>query len=275
MQKRQWIPAPSTAEELEAALMRFYGTETPDQVPSAIRVAARATGAATVLTPSQYTWCRQAIRLASAIRAASYTRTSISEGLPLLRGLMAEPEEARKVPRVLASMGIRFLLIEPLKGSRIDGAALWLPDGSPLVALSTRFNRIDSFWFTLCHELAHIESEDQQGSLDKGALDTDLIGASEAVVEEVEQRADLRASEMLVPQAQLQSFILRKQPYFSKEAIVQFAHKVGVHPGIVVGQLQYRRCIGYHANREMLVGVRDIVAREAVTDGWGHVITTF
>jgi HTH-type transcriptional regulator/antitoxin HigA len=213
--------------------------------------------------------------MASGVHVAPYSKTAIAEGLPHLRALMADPEEARKVPRILATMGIRFMLLEPLSGSLIDGAALWLPDNSPLVAVSTRFDRIDSFWFTLCHELAHIEAEDQQGSLDKGALDTDLIGKKRDTLEEVEQRADDRASEMLIPQDRLASFIARKRPYFYKEYIIQFARTVGVHPGIVIGQLQYRGEIGYYANREMLVKIRDVVAQEALTDGWGHTLAGF
>jgi len=271
MLKRQWIRKAASADELEKELLEFFAVNNLEDIPKTRQVAARAYIAeAGQLTPAQYTWCRQAIRLASGVPVAHYRRSAIAEGLPQLRVLMANPEEARKAPRVLAEMGVRFLLLQPLAGSRIDGAALWLPDGSPLVAVSTRFDRIDSFWFTLCHELAHIEAEDQQG-----ALDTDLIGAKPGDLAESEKHADDRASEMLIPQKELASFIDRKRPYFYKDYIIQFASRIGVHPGIVVGQLQYRGEIDYNANREMLVKIRHIVAQEALTDGWGDTVAGF
>jgi HTH-type transcriptional regulator/antitoxin HigA len=49
-----------------------------------------------------------------------------------------------------------------------------------------------------------------------------------------------------------------------------FAAQIGVHPGIVVGQLQHLDEIPYSHNREMLVRIRDRVTNSAVTDGWGH-----
>ncbi len=45
---------------------------------------------------------------------------------------------------------------------------------------------------------------------------------------------------------------------------------MGVHPGIVVGQLQ-KRMKRYDYLRKYQVPVRRYVATAAVTDGWGHV----
>ncbi len=50
----------------------------------------------------------------------------------------------------------------------------------------------------------------------------------------------------------------------------------GVHPGIVVGQLQHasRGELKYSQHRDMLAKVRDIVTTTALTDGWGHSLPT-
>jgi HTH-type transcriptional regulator/antitoxin HigA len=42
-----------------------------------------------------------------------------------------------------------------------------------------------------------------------------------------------------------------------------------VHPGLVVGQLQFRDEIPYTHFHKYLVKVREIITRTAVTDGWG------
>lgn len=38
----------------------------------------------------------------------------------------------------------------------LDGAALLDTDGTPIIGLTLRNDRIDNFWFTLIHEVAHI-----------------------------------------------------------------------------------------------------------------------
>lgn len=50
--------------------------------------------------------------------------------------------------------------------------------------------------------------------------------------------------------------------------ILGFAHKIGVHPGIVVGQLQRRKILDYAHSRRMLVRVRHLIIPSALTDGW-------
>jgi HTH-type transcriptional regulator/antitoxin HigA len=53
---------------------------------------------------------------------------------------------------------------------------------------------------------------------------------------------------------------------------VQFAHRIKIHPAIIVGQLQHRGEIGYHANREMLLKIRESIIQAALTDGWGYLL---
>ena len=46
------------------------------------------------------------------------------------------------------------LLQEPK--TYLDGVALRLGDGRPVIGLTLRYDRIDNFWFCLLHELAHV-----------------------------------------------------------------------------------------------------------------------
>ena len=183
-----------------------------------------------------------------------------------LRRIAAYPQEAHKVSRCLADFGIRFVIVEPLAGTKVDGVAAWLDQSSPVLGMSLRYDRIDSFWHTLCHELSHIAHHDE------APLDSDLTDQMEGidvVKSEMERRADTEAAAMLVPPKELESFVLRVSPLYSKDRIVRFAHRIKIHPGIIVGQLQHRGEIGYRTNREMLTKIRDYVTAAAVTDGWG------
>jgi len=271
MEQRHWIRPTSSVKELEAELKRFFEVSSLKKRPP-MAVAARASGQTVEgLTPAQVAWCRRALQLATAIQAKRFSKAGVRRVIEGLRSFMAHPQEARNVPRALESEGIRLVVVEHLPGTKIDGAALWLNDRAPVVALSLRFDRIDHFWFTLIHELAHILHQHTQDFLDLDLLRARSVGAGQG--EAMEEQANRTATQVLIPQRDLDSFIMRVKPYYSKDRIIQFAHRVGVHPGIVVGQLQYRREIGYYANREMLVGVRENLVSVALTDGWGHIVT--
>lgn len=186
--------------------------------------------------------------------------------------LKSDPEEIRKVPRVLSEAGIRFLIVAPLPQSKIDGACFWLSDDEPVVALSFRYDRIDWFWHTLMHELGHVANGDGKAV---ATLDVCLVGNDALASEgksEVEKRADAFAVEFLVNQEELTDFIQRAS-VFSTNKLVGFALRVGVHPGIVVGQLQFRKLIPYTNFRPLLKTVRSFILGNALADGWSAAAT--
>jgi HTH-type transcriptional regulator/antitoxin HigA len=151
----------------------------------------------------------------------------------------------------LAKVGVRVVVVPRLPNTHIDGAMFWLRADAPVVAISLRFDRIDSFWFTLMHELAHV----CQGYAKEGVLDMNLISESHPVTEskpEYEKKADRLASNWLVPHDLLDDFIRSTKPFYSRNSIVRFASKAGVHPGIVVGRLHYLREMKYSNLRDML-----------------------
>jgi HTH-type transcriptional regulator/antitoxin HigA len=101
----------------------------------------------------------------------------------------------------------------------------------------------------------------------------DLVGDQALRTEEkpeVEQQADRFAAQFLIPEGQLEHFMARVRPLYSKQRILGFAARLHIHPGIVVGQLQRRNEIKYAHSRDMLLKVRDSVIASAVTEGWGH-----
>ncbi len=86
-----------------------------------------------------------------------------------------------------------------------------------------------------------------------------------------EIRANTSAAEFLVPKPELDSFITRVRPLYSEQRVLLFARRIGVHPGLVVGQLQFRDEIPYTHFHKHLVKIREIITQTAVTDGWGTV----
>jgi len=268
MQRRGWIKDTKNVAEIQEELERFFRIESLDQVPQ-FPLAMRRSASLDDLTPAQRAWCFRARQLAEALHVPTFEPTRVGELKRKLRALAAYPAEASKVSDLMRSYGIRFVVVEPLAGAKIDGAAFWIGD-SPVVAVSLRYDRIDYFWFTLMHEVAHIENGDGL------SVDTDLA------VEEREQplmkaaaerRADELAAAALVPPEEMDSFIRRVGPMYARPNIIQFAHRIKIHPGIIVGQLQHRAEMGFGANRQLLPKIREHVVSTALADGWGNDIS--
>ena len=266
MQKRGWISSSKDLSDVERSVLRFFGADSLDNIPE-FSVATRRSGEEGELSPPQRAWCFRARQLASALCVNGFDPAQIPSLKKRLRQLAAFAGNIEKVPETLAKYGIRFLVIEPLSGSRMDGVAFWIDEKSPVIAISLRYDRIDWFWFTLMHELAHIEHGDAI------SIDTDLVSESESpplVKSEMELRADSNAAASLVPPEELKSFMRRIGPTYSEQKIVQFAHRIKMHPAVIAGQLQHGGEMGYGAVRDLFVKIKDRIINTALTDGWGH-----
>jgi len=267
MTRRHWIPKCQTTPELEHETLKFLDIGSLDEEPS-LAAAARKSSKHGETTATQIAWLCRVRQLGQTLPAARFTRARMEKHLGELHALTTSEQEVRKVPAILGKMGIRFVVVQHLPKTKIDGYTLWLRKDQPVIAVSLRYDRIDGFWHTLAHELSHVRHGDRP------AVDSNLVGASrEEPEDETERRANTEASEWLIPSSTLDSFIMRTRPRYSKQRIIQFANLHQIHPGIVVGRLQFRGEIEYRHNREMLVSVKDILTDTALTDGWGNVPT--
>jgi HTH-type transcriptional regulator/antitoxin HigA len=273
MIKRGWIESAIDVDVLRSRIEAFFNCTLAEIDSSDLCYVARQGAEYSPSNPPQRAWVRRASILAKAIQAEPYSASSVDAAIARLRPLMSDAEEIRHVPRVLAECGIRFLILEHLPQTRIDGACLWLDDQRPVIALSMRYDRLDYFWFTLLHELGHVSRKD--GLTFALCPDVDLVGEKAAltsVKHEIEQMADMFASEHTIRQSEMDNFIVRVKPLFSKVKIQGFAIRQGVHPALVIGQLQHKGAIHWSHSRELLVKVRDIITSSALTDGWGQVL---
>jgi HTH-type transcriptional regulator/antitoxin HigA len=271
MIKRGWIRAKDVRDvsTVRSELMRFFHVNRIEDI-EILPHAAKRTQVNTAATPVQLAWLYRVKQIAGGMLVARYSPATFQIAISKLKALLYAPEEARKVPRILAESGIRFLLVEALPSSKIDGVCFWLNEISPVIALSVRFDRIDNFWFVLRHELEHVH---RRHGLETTTtmLDADLEGESagtSASVQDEERVANEAASDFCVPKRMMDAFYARKAPLFREADIVAFSRMIKVHPGLIAGQLRHKTG-KYHLFGSHLVKVRSIVAPNAITDGWG------
>jgi HTH-type transcriptional regulator/antitoxin HigA len=148
--------------------------------------------------------------------------------------LSALPNGAVRAVRLVIDKGI-FVVIEPqLKGLKLDGAA-FLSGGMPIIGLTLRNDRIDNFWFTLLHELAHVYLHYLTG-LASGFFDEEL---EQEKTDGLEVEADQFASSMLIPPEAWRLSPARISR--SADSIEGFADQLGIHPAIVFGRVRKER----------------------------------
>lgn len=145
------------------------------------------------------------------------------------------PQLAREY---LNKLGIILLVVPHLFKTYLDGAALLLEDGTPVIALTLRYDRIDNFWFCLLHELGHVAShlsEENSIIID----DLDLRGHRAEIPDEKEKEADRFAEESLIPKCFMQERFY--SGIVSSLEIKSLAEKLRVHPVIIAGRIRFEK----------------------------------
>lgn len=273
MIKRGWISAQNANDlkAVEAGLVKFFGVSSADEI-EILPHAAKKTIVSADPTPAQLAWLYRVKSIAEELLVPSYSQTALERALPKLHALAVAPEEARHVPRILAECGIRFAIVQSLPAAKIDGVTFWLDEQSPVIGLSMRYDRIDNFWFVLRHELEHVRLGHGRHNASM-MLDADLEGdrAGTGVdVPEEERLANAAAQEFCVPSKKMDDFVARKAPFFSERDMLGFSKVLGVHPGLVAGQLQHRTK-RYDRFRQHLADILPHARVGAAIDGWGDV----
>jgi len=268
MRRRGWLRDTRDPVKLEQDVLRFLRIESLGDAPR-LRFAARKSTNYDAVLPEQEAWCCRALEVAEGMRdVPKFSKTQFEKSLAELRALGRTSQTVSRIPDALRKLGIRFLIVEHLPRTKIDGAAFWLNKSRPVVVLSLRYGRIDHFLFTLFHELSHIRHEDSI------SLDNDILNETKPKrASEIEERANRESAELLVPPGRLAALIDRSEGRIGKSEIVKFATEIGIHPGVVLGHLQHRGAIGWSACRELLAPVRDSIVKACVTDGWGRKIS--
>jgi HTH-type transcriptional regulator/antitoxin HigA len=264
MIKRGWLDETS-ADLLEEQLCRFFKVKDQQSIPYFTHAAKKTHYDDT--PPPQLVWLFRVRQLAEALPVKPYSAKALRASLDQLKLLMGDPEESRHVPRVLAECGVRFIIVEPLQGSKIDGVAFWI-DASPVIGMSLRFDRIDNFWFVLRHEIEHIL---RGHGKTKECLDVDLVASVDAATEEEEVIANAAAQGFGVSDEELNGFLARYYPLLAEDTFCSFAKILGVHPGIAVGRAQ-QHLNKFNFLRHLLVKIREYVCSSAITDGWGKLV---
>jgi HTH-type transcriptional regulator/antitoxin HigA len=130
----------------------------------------------------------------------------------------------------LAKHGIALIIERQLKGAKLDGAAMTGKRG-PIIGLTLRYDRIDSFWFTLIHELVHVVKHlKNENTIYVDDLDR-------AFEDPIEKETDSIASDILVPKNKWKTSRANLQK--TSSAVNDLAKELSIHPAIIAGKIRF------------------------------------
>lgn len=186
-------------------------------------------------------WLREVERRATLRSCKPWSAAGLQQALPELRRLTRIPQAAKYIPKaqqLLSETGVALELVRPIGGCTASGTARFVDIDRAAIGLSLRHGTNDHFWFTLFHEIGHLLLHDPNTAW----IDDKLEGGDPR-----EDEANEFAATNLIPtefRAELASM-----PATYKNTM-RLAHRIGIHPSIIVGQLQHSGRIPYsHLNR--------------------------
>lgn len=227
---------------LVEACLRFFGVATPDEWRAhygGMQVAFRRSRAEQSDVGAISAWLRLGEQQAEKLDGPKYDKARFEKALHAIRGLTNELPEAfePQMRKLLHEAGVMLVLVPAIPRAHVSGVARWLNPTRPLIQLSLYGKTNDKFWFSFFHEAAHIllhaNSKEEKKSIfldDPNAAHTD---------DPREHEANQWSGNSLIPSQHVQSLASLK----TKAAVIDFAQRISVHPGIVVGRLQHDKLI--------------------------------
>lgn len=156
-----------------------------------------------------------------------------NEALRKLGRLSAKPDGPVQALEALQQYGVSTVVLPSLRGMFLDGVAMVAQSGTPVIGLTLRHDRLDSFWFTVLHEAAHI-SLHYNHLLESGAafVDDMEIESDDAF----EREADILARESLIPSSILSQVPWDKDTTYNE--LVTLSVRARVHISVAAGRWQ-------------------------------------
>lgn len=237
IRKRNWISVPrGTAQEGVGQILATYVAESAGLSRTGSLYRRHIRDEAAIDDNALLIWQARVLREATSNRHALRSKFNIVDigWLTNLAKLSARPDGPVQAANYLRAHGILLVFVPHLPRTRLDGAAMLLSDGTPVIALTLRYDRLDSFWFTLFHEVGHVLLHFHAG-LDVGFIDNlDVIDDGDK-----ERDADLFALSALISDGVWNAAPARFSN--SSEAVRKLASSLGIHPAIIAGRIRKER----------------------------------
>ncbi|WP_298142338.1 ImmA/IrrE family metallo-endopeptidase [uncultured Acinetobacter sp.] len=135
------------------------------------------------------------------------------------------------IQNYLLEQGIYLIFETAKEGTKVDGVSLKVNE-KPVVAMSLRLKNLDSFWFTLLHELSHIVLHFDE--LNEPIVDY-FEESSDLDINKLEKQANKLAREIMIPNSIWRTIKTTR----NLEDLASYSKLFKVHPSIIAGRLSF------------------------------------
>lgn len=249
MAKMGWLPKTQKISEKTNALLNFFGFSDHRAwekyyFEQELKVAFRISLAHTKAPYAISAWLRKGEIQAAELSVKPFSDKAFKAALPKIKNIMAEQPTNffGQLQSTCAEAGVKVVHTPCVPKAPISGCTRWIND-HPLIQLSGRYKRNDSFWFTFFHEAGHI--------LLHGKKDIFLESVEYSDKDKVkEKEADDFAIKWTL--SNTEEAEISKHSELSVADIIAFAKKFGTHPAIIIGRLQHEGIISYGVGRDFI-----------------------
>lgn len=149
------------------------------------------------------------------------------EWMQSLVQLSLEMNPFESIRKELSVKGIHLIYLPHLDRTYLDGAALKNDKNEPVIGLTLRFSNIDSFWFTLMHELSHVKLHLSQDNFF-------LENIEKLHANKIEDEANELASKALIDISDDHLINI-----YDAKQVKRIADDLDIHPDIIAGRIRY------------------------------------
>ena len=182
-------------------------------------------------------WQARALQLCAEQKIPRYKHGVITEDfIRRVINLGVFPNGPRLAEQALRDSGIHFILLPHLPRTFLDGACFNAPDGRPVIGMTLRHDRLDNFWFTLAHELAHAILHLAKNNF---AFFDDTEHAPQHDCSQHEKEANDLSSRLLIPRETWEAYQPALTATLDEYRIVELAEELDISPAIIAGRLRW------------------------------------
>lgn len=241
MLEKGWIGAFKTAEELTQQVLKFWKWTKLDFSildQQYLPCLTRKSEAYNQFNASYaITWYRKAQLVAETFTPKPYDRKKLEMCYDELHAFTTRENGINRFIEALADAGVILFVLPHLKKTYLDGAAFF-SGNNPVIVYTGRYKRIDNFWFTVAHEIAHILLHLNE------AVPFVLDNLKDSDHDQLEKEANALAAAKL-KHPEIQSYLKQYAQYLPHTKVEECAARYQVHPAVIVGKMAHDNPITY------------------------------
>lgn len=244
-----WVPSTRNTEEKTVNLLNYFGVASHRAweklyLETELKVAAYTSLKQSHQPHAISAWLRQGELQAKPIKAPAFDVKKLKSNIPAMRQLMVEQPANffEQLQKLCLQAGVILLFTPKLPKVPLSGSTRWL-NNTPLIQLTARYKKNDSFWFTFFHELGHIILHG------KKYISLENVDFAAVDPEKEEEAHQFAISQTFTNEQEKE--ILQNET-ITEQDIIGYAKKFNTHPAMIIGRLQHDEYIQYNVGRQFM-----------------------